>query len=167
VSSKISALPVATSMAPSDLLTIVQGGVNKSIDRPAMLADVSGFGITIADAAGAIVQVSGTGQVVIHSDASQPIQMTTGAGNEIQMDDFTGYSNFVAVGGWNISSFTGSTVSIDGSGVIALETFDGSSVIIAYTPSASGSWSGDPFALATAVDRIAAAVAGLLGHAIP
>jgi len=55
----------------------------------------------------------------------------------------------------------------DASGIFNIQNGDGSSVILGYLPNNSADWSGDPTDLANAVDRLAAAVAGLLGGPIP
>lgn len=79
-------------------------------------------------------------------------------------------------------SFGGSSISSSGTGLYGNETsmhigILGSSVIgfgssgmlgtVLYTPAASGDWDGDPTTVADALDRIAAAVAGLLTTPIP
>lgn len=167
MSAKISALPSATEMANAEVLTIVQAAVNKKITKQAFLTAATGEPIAL----GGVV-------ATIEIDASDNIQITVGFGQTLHISDLAG-TNFViidAFGNVLVSAAPGTAVTTGFPGVsqvvvsetgLSVEAPTGSSADVTYHVGAAGNWAGSPTNMATALDRIAAAVAGLLGTAIP
>lgn len=79
-----------------------------------------------------------------------------------------GIVNIACVTGQKLFLKNGSAViSIVGSGGITLHDTSGSSAVVTYVAGTPGNWSGSPTDFSHAIDRLAAAVAGLLGGPIP
>jgi len=168
MSSKISDLTIAIDSEENDVFTFVRSGINYQTTLsttwiPKAL-NPRRFGATdgalIVDYLGQVsvgLTTSGNFQVDVNSQLWMNISWSNGI--------IIGYVTPIPV---KVMT-TGGTFAfeVDTSGNTFLRTGNGASVSVGYTVAAAGNWSGSPTDLATAVDRLAAAVAGLLAGPIP
>jgi len=176
---KISALAAATDCANADLFVIVQGGGNKKLTKALLLtsgpseslilkAD-AGSGVFLnTDSGDAQLSVSDNGDIGWHVEGNFLGVLTDGT----DVDTFSG----IAGGGYQFEVSAVSTFIIitQGAGQVMVDGVGNNfqvasfaAINIEYLPATSGDWSGDPAWDREAIDRLAAAVAGLLGTPIP
>jgi len=176
---KISALSAATDCANADLFVIVQGGGNKKLTKALLLTNgpseslilkaETGSGIFLnTDSGDAQFSVSDNGDVGWHVEGNFLGVLTDG----VNVDQFSGIAgagyefDVSAVSTFIVNTTGTGQLMVDGVGNnFSLQNF--ASIFIEYKPATSGDWSGDPAWDKDAIDRLAAAVAGLLGTPIP
>jgi len=176
---KISALAAATECANADLFVIVQGGGNKKLTKTLLLTGAGGEGLVLkaltgdaivlnTDSGDAQFSVSDNGDVGWHCEGNFNGVLTDGT----DVDTFTGIAgggyqfSVSAVSTWIIVTTGTGQVMVDGVGN-NFQVTNFTAINIEYLPATSGDWSGDPAWDREAIDRLAAAVAGLLGTPIP
>lgn len=163
MSDKISALPPATVCNLADLITAVQAGVNVSMVREIFLQANTGEAVYMNNLQG----------VFFSCEDAAGIQADI-VGQEFLLNDSVNNDSFSMTGGiWGLTcgiSLTlavaggSSNVTVDSSGV----TIGGPTVSISFNAGSPTDWAGSaPIDIRDAIDRLATAVAGLLGHAIP
>lgn len=182
----IPSFPAATYVEGTDLLPIVQSGTDKKATRDELLtaSPTSQIEITstvggsiLLDTTGAIFQESATGQTWGAGDASGNDMFWDGNGN------FTINCQSPTPGVWTVLFGAVSYFQCDGSDNVTMQVAGNFYVLagsagsifasaangwtITYHPVTPHHWSGPPTDLLSAVDRLAAAVAGLLGTPIP
>lgn len=166
MSSKISALPAATQVNNADLVTIVQGGVNKKCVRSQMFAFPAGesFGCT-ANGAGITLDASGNCFIGVPLGQSIFINQLTGSGFVVQT---TGEIDMVGTAGQPLNIVIGtSSISIDAGGHITIAEMTTFTPTISYDDQGAGSFSPSPPSVFDAIQRMAAVVATLNGAPIP
>jgi O-antigen ligase len=136
MSAKISALPNAASLTGAELAVLVQSAADVKATLTAIRGFMNAIAPTQVSQAGGSVAVSGTGDIL-----SQPA-----AGHQ---------NNLWANGG---------TITIDGSGNIAIQNGTGVSVVVSFVDSTPASWlTVPPVDMSAAIHRIAVALNTLLG----
>lgn len=162
---KISAMTSATVMSNLDVVPIVQGGANKKVEKAIFLKTGTSESVAFVGPTTEFVGILASGVASVNAPSGAELYTILGFGVVC-----------TPAGGVTIGAFTGQTVQItsnggtvqlDGSGIITLQCAGGASVFASYTPLTPASWAGNPSNLATAIDRIAASVAFMLGSPIP
>jgi len=165
---KISALPAATDIASTQVLPMVIGGVTSKVTKEDLFKVATGDDLYLDDGGDGHIGLSGTGFANIFGLQGVHVQSTTMPSTDGLVMDNVGHVSLSSVAGqslWlNVTS--GAPVTIgDGSGYV---TIQGVGVSVAYNASAPANWAtSSPTTVHDALDRIAAAVAGLLGTPIP
>lgn len=151
---KISAMPAATEVVDTDLVPIVQAGINKKATRQMLLTGSNNAPILLRGSSGQFAGIqAGIFSIQIRDDGFLSI---TFPGGTIQSDSA---GNLI---------LHGSTVAILSiSGAVTIGQDIGGSVSVMYNPSDLGNWQATPPDQAAAINRIAAVVAALLGGPIP
>jgi hypothetical protein len=166
MSKKISELAAATSIANADLLTAVQGGVNKRLTRAELFLGGATEAVTLSFN-GASLMFSAGGQAILQGSAGNICQIAGFGGGAVWVDGAGGIRASALGGADMILQANSGSFQIDVAGNI---TVGGpGAVFVGYVDGSGGSWggAGAPTNLGTAVDRLAVAVAGLLGGPIP
>lgn len=169
MSSKISALPAAADIANADVVAGLRSGVNVKIDRPTYLTAKAGEAIALNSIVGK-VEIDAAGRVTLLFTLGQLFQIKDSALVTYIEVGPTGTLNFQVPNGQSIdlTGSLGGQILIDPSGVVTINCAGGVSAEIDYFPATPGDWvGGNPVEMHIAIDRIAAAVAGLLGGPIP
>jgi len=141
---KISDMTAATEVSNVDIAPIVQAGTNKQASREMFLTGAAGEVIALQEASG-----------------QQAILGIVGGATSVTVDD--------AAGTVTIISQLGIAITAGGpTGVLTCTNSDGSNPFFGFASNNGGDWATSlPTNLADAVNRIAHAVAGLLGTGIP
>lgn len=158
MSSKISALPAATSVGLADLLTILQGGANKKTTKVAMFLAASGENLFIQGPVAGTVGVDSSGNVVCDTTAGFTAGFTTGGTHGLTID---ASGNILIHGGPALGltcESSGSQMKIVSGGAITISSFGGAGTTVEFQAPHSSYWSGSPSDLQTAIDRIAKVV---------
>jgi hypothetical protein len=193
MSAKWSAFPNALKVLNADILASVQSGLNKQYTRPILFTAVSGEAMTLVSGNSsfgfdAFSQVHlnlqgpqffeitfGVTSIFLLS-ASGAVEISSVAGQEIIVQTNGASLTLGTSGTVNLESASGqaltlddqiSTISMDGAGNMQVQCGPSGAIFMTYTPGSPGSWAGSPIDVWGALDRIAAAVAGLLGTPIP
>jgi len=114
----------------------------------------------------------------VYIDDTPDIEIAVGSGGTINwLWNFINVLSLDSSGNFTISGpggkpfnilNQGANITIDAAGIISVISKSNASSIVSYTPSNSADWqTSDPPDMAAAINRIAAAVAGLLGGPIP
>lgn len=154
---KISQMNPAPLVDNADLIPIVQAGANFFATRDQLLI-AHAEPITFGNDVGYVLQVDGSNNWSLFFGPGVASAFTLDALGNVVLGVCTTFS-VVGPGSAEIT--------IDAAGEINLTPAPGFTVQIFYSPASPGDWSGLPTDLVSAVDRIAAAVAGLLGGPIP
>jgi hypothetical protein len=153
----------------ADLVTTVQSGVNQKATKAQMLTAATAEGIVLQGENGAMVQLGTLGDVAIICHTGELFTIADDVSFNIISRDVSSVVNVgdAAAGGMTLTGGLPSiTMTAGGTMTIALGA--GGSVIVQFMPTGSGIWApAKPIDLADAVQRISAAVAGLLGFPIP
>jgi len=174
---KISALTAATSWANADITVIVQGGADKKITKSLILTAGAGEDIALkADGAHASALVSADGNTQIgvangggamSSDGGFFIHSLVGTTDETFGNGTTGWE-FQTDRGFTVKNFAGGSGTMVQSMSANTWTVSGFTSVFLQVVLTNHVWAtGDPPDAATAIDRLAAAVSGLLGGNIP
>jgi len=176
---KISDLAAATSTANADLLPTVQGGVNKKATRAIVLTGAPGEDMTMTLAAGqrliignplgaAFIIVDDTGTINVQANATAALSGNGAAstiriaGTTIQLFGATGPFDHV----WDVNA--GFSKIAFKTGTDQIQITSGIVIFVQYFAAVPGNWNiAPPPDYNTAIDRLAAAVAGLLAGPIP
>ena len=170
MSAKISALPTANTWAELvDYFPVVVGGVNMKIFRGKLLAAAAGEDIAIqSDIGDGAVYVSADGQVEIVIAAGQEYTLKRGTASLVLVSaagDMT--TTMESSCAWSVTA-NGSSFKIDSYGKVQIIANVMQPVEIDYKPWYGGAnWAFSPLFDKDAIDRLAAAVAGLLGTPVP
>ena len=184
---KISAMPAATSVGNADLLPIVQGGVNKRATKILFLTQSTGEPIGLVGPGVAIIRIDSAGGLQLTAEAGQPVQILVGTSglylspsgdsvlqaslaHRLVLSSYSGLASVVATGTEDLilSCLGGGTLEFNHNAAIVMNPNVGSVINIAYQDGTVGAWAvGPPSTIREAVDRLATAVAGLLGVPIP
>jgi hypothetical protein len=166
MSSKISALPFASTVSDSDLLVIVQTAANKRTTRQQLFASAASEQMSFTSGS-AGCGINNNGEVVLSVASGKKISLLVNGQVVFEVDAGGTVTVSGTAGGQANLSANGGLVNVDAAGNVALIPNAGQTVGIGYTPGAAGNWNVAPTDLLIAVDRLAAAVAGLLGGPIP
>jgi hypothetical protein len=176
---KISAMPASTAAGDTDLIPIVQGGVNKSTTRAVLLHAATGSPV-ILGGGGASITVDDSGNIAIDFFSGQTLNVAQTSGGGILVDA-SGNVKITCQPGASVAMTDGSSfIEVDATGV-RLESLtlpaiftgkpaqfvdiSGSSAFVTYVPADPGAWAGSPTNMADAIDRIAEVVS--VGGATP
>jgi hypothetical protein len=154
MASRITELPAAPDTKNALLLPIVQDGVNYKCTRAALFSSSEGE-IVALEFNGASLVFGAGGTWSVASAAGEAIGFAQAAGSSIL---------FTGDGGYILSTPL-VQMTVSAAGVVAMT--GATAMSWPYFPGASGNWAGDPATMGDALDRIAAAVAGLLAAPIP
>lgn len=152
---KISQMTAAAAVTDADLVPIVQAGSNMAATRAQLLTGSNNAVIYLVAASGQFVGIkAGAYLIQVRDDGSINLE---GQGASLQID-----------GSGNVL-LRGQALTLNAqTGLMSLGQNIGGSVQVQYTPASLSDWATtSPPDLATAIDRIAAAVVGLLGSPIP
>lgn len=167
-STAISDMTGATQVANADLLPIVSGGVNQQATKQLFLTGAAGESIVLLGCAGGTISVGTGGSVGMQANTGGVAAMGGGGGGVITCNalgsitifEQTGQGITIGGGSYGISiGPSGLTLGIPAMG----------NVTINWTAATPGNWggTGPSSDLVSSVERIAVAVAGLLGGPIP
>ena len=167
MSSKISALLSSGNVENGDDFVLARGAGNKKCGRTFFLTAISTEDIGFTHDSGSLVALKPNGHVWI----------TTGSGGIFILSNSTS-SFVVSLSDTNCAfDFTGAgfvrfqnnagTLQIDATGQVNLFASPGNVVAIQYVPTFPASWGAPATDVWLALDRLAAAVAGLLGFPVP
>jgi len=179
---KISAMTPAASMLNADILPIVSAGANFSVSKTLLLTAAAGEAIFVSSAAaGSAVLTTATGQaqtqvndafgVLVQADAGYVLQQA-GLATNLAVSNL-GAVNWQSAGGaatMTVQAGPGSSMVMnDAAGTVVFVCAAGMICpFVIQAPGAIGNWAvGVPADYNLAINRLAAAVAGLLGGAIP
>lgn len=164
MSSKISALPASAVVRKTDLFTFARPPGNFSVVQDVMLTAEPGAEIKLESDGGKFT-IDALGDALVDVVDGFTIQI---AANPIFDIDVTGNVSVSPPAGAFVS-FIVDTASfvMDAAGNVQLIVVLGATLTLSYHPSTPGDWSGSPSHVWEALDRLAAAVAGLLGGPIP
>lgn len=169
MSAKISSLPAATSVGATDITPVVQGGVNMSYTRDIFLTDVGGSQVAL-QGNGGFVGCDSLGNVSVQPKAGGQILVQSSYGSLTSNSSVNGW-NLTIPSGCNVTlaHASGTTISILGSGQLFIPIAAGVSCLIGVGSTFVGAHftSKPPPDIISAINRIAAAVQGLLGGTIP
>lgn len=165
MSSKISALPAATTFGSSDVLDTLVAGLNSQCIRDVFLTALGLDTVALIGGSSTIL-VTSAGDVRIHGTPATAMDFTQSTGVGI----FISTAGLTTVGtaiGQNLLLQGGASQSItlDTIGGIAVTTSGASSVVCTYVAANPGDWVVAPLDFASAIDRIARVVSG--GGATP
>jgi len=170
MSAKISALPTANTWAElTDFFPVVEGGANKKMFRGKFLSAALNESVIIqSDIGDGSVEVSAAGDVWVVIAAGQLYTISRGTAQIVSISaqgDMTTTMQSSCV--YRVDC-NGSSLVIDASGLLKIIANVMHPPEIDYIPINGGaSWVFSPLYDKDAIDRLAAAVAGLLGNAIP
>lgn len=152
---KISQMSAASEVFDADSVPIIQSGSNKKATRALLLTGSNNAPIYLVASSGQFVGLkAGNYSIYVRDDGFIALE---GQGTSLQID-----------GSGNVTLRGASLTLTTTTGLISLGQGIGGSVNVGYTPSDLSIWlTTSPPDLATAVNRLAAAVAGLLGGGIP
>jgi hypothetical protein len=153
-SEKISAMPSATEVGNTDVVPVVQSGANKKSTRLLLLTAGSGEEIALNAAAGQFAGIqAGSFSIMLRDDGFLNIII---GGANIQCD-----------GSGNLT-IRGTAVTLNAtSGAFIIEQGTGQNISVQFNTANPGNWTSAPNDLASAVDRIAAALVSFTGSPIP
>jgi len=152
---KISAMPDAPDMGELDLLTVVVGGVNYKITRNAFLTAKTGEAVILAGGTG-MIAIFDDGSVEISGPPGAEFLLGFGSGSALRFKDDEIGIEFI-----NRFSFA-----LNDGRSFDLEV--GQPMFLSWDPVSPGNWApAVPDNVGDALERIATAVAGLLGGPIP
>lgn len=167
-SESIITMTPATSVANADLLPISQGGANLSATRAQMLRSTPGEDIEIISA-NAFVSVEDSGSILVSFGSGQQVEVRSSSTLAILLHVGQTFCQMTAptAGFVALSSF-GGQVEVNAVGHVICIDNSGASVFSTYISPSPSIWAGSaPSDMASAINRIAAAVRGLLGIPIP
>jgi hypothetical protein len=194
MSAKWSVFPVAPNVLNADILATVQAGLNYQTTRPVMLSAVPGEAIQLVnglnilgiDAGGncgcvcntplllylqydstLVFDVQNPGGVTLNALPGLPLSINCN-GTNIFIDS-AGALTITMVAGQDLEILgsNAAALTMSAAGGTTLEDGLSGTCQVSYVPSVPGNWAGNPVGLADAVNRLAEAVAGLLGTPIP
>ena len=109
-----------------------------------------------------------TGEIHIRGGTNELIQITSNVTNVFQVDTASNMTMNVIPGKTFTISGNGGGLTINAAGIIQIFSSGHASAVVAYKAANAANWAGAPPAdMDKALDRLAAAVAGLLGAPIP
>jgi len=170
MSAKISALPTANTWAElTDFFPVVEGGANKKMFRGKFLSAALNESVIIqSDIGDGSVEVSAAGDVWVVIAAGQLYTISRGTAQIVSISaagDMT--TTMESSCAWSVTA-NGSSFKIDSNGKVQIIANVMQPVEIDYKPWLGGAnWAFAPLFDKDAIDRLAAAVAGLLGTPVP
>lgn len=166
MSAKISALPVLTPFTVTDVLCGLVGGADSQITRDTFLTAGPTDTMTIAGVTG-IFQIDTTGKISLVCNAAASIEFDDGSGVAGNLTSSGGWLFFSPSNLFQVTGLAGATIQMQATGALLFVDTSGASAFVTYVPTVPGNWAFNPADLAAAIDRLAAAVAGLLLGPIP
>lgn len=156
MSAKISAMTPATEMFLADVLPIVQAGANLKATKQQILDAATAEATRMNSSASTFFELQTDGSFYFKESGTM----------RFAYDVPGGAFAVNAVSFFQLTS-AGTSQIATAAGILTLQSNPGFNVVIVYVPAAPGNWVIPPVDLVAAVDRLAAAVAGLLGGPIP
>jgi hypothetical protein len=164
-SEMISSMPDATNMENTDVLPIVQSGLNKKITRPILLTSPTGQTIALVSGT-STVEIDNTQDITISADLTNTISIDSGLISVLFVDGAGNVTLGPAGGTFNFGGSAGMSFQVDALGNTNFVVNDGVTLFITYDAAADGNWVGSPPPdIWTAIHRLAAAVS--VGGTVP
>ncbi len=172
---RISAMPAATEVLQVDVVPIVQGGVNKKTSKQILLEAATGEEVAFRGLGVSFVGIDNTGRAVALADAGKTATLQVPSGGQMGVDAAGGCFGTATIGQNIYFTADGTNILLcynDGSlqfgpfGTPIFLVTPGSQKLV-YSPGAPGNWTGGVNDLFLAMDRVAAALTGLLLGPIP
>jgi len=163
---KFSDMPSATSCAQADLVCISQGGVSKKVSHTNFLTG-DGSALLALNQSSTAFAIDAAGQAYVQVVAGQNYSIVMGliqvmlctASGDVALDAKLGNTLYLGNSGDSI---------VMGNAGVSSVTIQGLYVDVTNHVATPSNWMGaQPVLVRTAIDRIAAAVVGLLGTQIP
>lgn len=165
-SETITGMPAITEVNDSDVFPVVQGGINYKAERQQILKASSGLNVRL-DSSTCRMIVDDTGLLSWEQDSGTLVDLKWDGNTWLGITSSGGISlNGLASKDIDFNN-GGSKISVKGSGDISIVQSPGATIAIDFTPLTSSDWKvSDPTTIEEAIDRIASAVAILLGGPI-
>jgi hypothetical protein len=166
---KISAMPAASFMANADDMPILRLGANNKISRNLFMVAGPAEAAAWQNSSGGWVGLNIAGNALVTAAAGASATMSNNALSGQVTVNVSGAVNGVAAMGQTMSFMMGMAgFMINAAGHTSLLDTSGASCFVTFVATGAGNWMGVPNNLATAIDRLAAAlVARTAGGPIP
>jgi len=156
---KISALPGAASVLNAALIPLVEGGITQSANRAQLLEASGAEDLTLIGASGQTIELEAGGNQNFTVAGGGSINLVQTGGDSIAVVAGGGILVSVAAGNvLTISHANGALITIFAGGQIQITPGGAGVVVVGYVPAVPGQWLIVPGDLATAIDRLVAAV---------